>query len=130
MDHVTQDSHSMTTTVFILHALLSNGSVTAPCHSLAQSLTMRCQHVSFGIVVIYIDLLEQLDIIVHTFFYNNRKLTATSGGSVVVDTGFAVKTGTSILGLLDPLAMSSGAKTLIACTKFSATLFLRLYNLS
>ena len=56
----------------------------------------------------------------HTFFYNNRKLTATSGGSVVVDTGFAVKTGTSILGLLDPLAMSSGAKTLIACTKFSA----------
>ena len=91
---------------------------------------MRCQHVSFGIVVIYIDLLEQLDIIVHTFFGNNRKLTATSGGSVVVDTGFAVKTGTSILGLLDPLAMSSGAKMLIACTKFSATFFLRLYNLS
>ena len=114
----------MTTTVFILHAHLSNGSVTAPCHSLAQSLTMRCQHVSYGIVVIYIDLLEQLDIL---FFGNNRKLTATSGGSVVVDTGFAVKTGTSILG---PLAMCSGAKTLIACTKFSGTFFLRLYNLS
>jgi hypothetical protein len=54
-------------------------------------------------------------------FLSNDRLTATSGEDV--DGG---KTGASLRGLFDALAISSGSKALIACTNLSATDFLRL----